>query len=384
MEKKKIWLTFECYCIFILAGLAVNAIPQGALIALLSYLLVLLPIHLYYFPPFIVHPRWLTGVLIAVCMVLGVNFLGTPALKDSQEESVTVVMGLLCYLTLVNWIAYEKRALSWLGMLLSLGTTLMVLYIITLQPSVDPNWKIVNPNVLAGAIVPGFFAIWLVPKVNLILIFIYWGLLSLSIILAHSYGALIAIIIVFLFFLCWRIARFLRWLSVIPFIVTIIFMLLLLPQLQPLVDKNQSLQVRFDIWDAAVKVIQEEPLMGVGLGRFEDVAVGRYISFYYGESIGYDHAHNLFLQFWADFGLIGGTMLAVFILAIIGIALKARVQQNHRTNTALLGMIGVIFIHNMVDVTLWMTKPSPLLWIVAAMVVGQSLVETVNRKQNGT
>jgi O-antigen ligase len=78
--------------------------------------------------------------------------------------------------------------------------------------------------------------------------------------------------------------------------------------------------LRGQIFTQTVPLAQERLWTGHGAGSYETVFVARS-----GPGVGsrVDHAHNDYLQFWAEFGLIGTLPLALFVLAALGFALRA-------------------------------------------------------------
>jgi O-antigen ligase len=78
--------------------------------------------------------------------------------------------------------------------------------------------------------------------------------------------------------------------------------------------------LRGQIFTHTVPLAQERTWAGHGAGSYETVFVARS-----GPGVGsrIDHAHNDYLQFWTEFGLIGTLPLALFVLASLGFALRA-------------------------------------------------------------
>jgi len=78
--------------------------------------------------------------------------------------------------------------------------------------------------------------------------------------------------------------------------------------------------LRGQIFTQTVPLAQERLWTGHGAGSYETVFVARS-----GPGVGsrVDHAHNDYLQFWTEFGLIGTLPLALFVLAALGFALRA-------------------------------------------------------------
>ena len=78
---------------------------------------------------------------------------------------------------------------------------------------------------------------------------------------------------------------------------------------------DTSTSSRFDLWAAGLKVIQQEPITGVGLGADAVRRMVKLTQMYQGRA-SFVHCHNIYLQIWAEMGLLGlisflGTMLGM-------------------------------------------------------------------------
>lgn len=76
---------------------------------------------------------------------------------------------------------------------------------------------------------------------------------------------------------------------------------------------SMSAAVRLDYWDAALKIVDASPALGVGLDNFED-EYARYKSAVAQET---RRAHNDYLDTWVELGLVGlGVVVAVWVVFI--------------------------------------------------------------------
>ena len=73
---------------------------------------------------------------------------------------------------------------------------------------------------------------------------------------------------------------------------------------------EQSVSERFLMWKSAVHVIEDNLLMGVGFGNYEAAYQEKYILAEAKERF-QGHAHNVYLQFWAETGLPGLILFCV-------------------------------------------------------------------------
>ena len=93
------------------------------------------------------------------------------------------------------------------------------------------------------------------------------------------------------------------------------------------ITQSESGSLVFDINDLrgiaftnTIPLALEKPLIGYGAGSYEVTFIGNT-----GPNFGkrFDHAHNDYLQFWVEFGLIGALPLLIFALIALAQAIKA-------------------------------------------------------------
>ena len=69
-------------------------------------------------------------------------------------------------------------------------------------------------------------------------------------------------------------------------------------------ENEQSVTERFLIWESAINMIKDNPIMGVGLGNYKEKYQNEYILPEAKERFQM-HAHNTYLHFWAETGFPG-------------------------------------------------------------------------------
>ena len=114
-----------------------------------------------------------------------------------------------------------------------------------------------------------------------------------------------------------------------------------------------QLEGRLSIWKDSLRLFRDFPLIGTGLGTF-GMAFRRYQTSMLDSIV--DHAHNDYLEFAAETGLLGLLILFLPILYLFGKMLRAFLNDPRRYRRAvLLGCIGstlAILLHSLVDFNL--------------------------------
>lgn len=133
---------------------------------------------------------------------------------------------------------------------------------------------------------------------------------------------------------------------------------------------QQANEVRDDVFGYAIPLLQARPLVGQGAGSFEAV-----FPQYPGEDIRlhFDHAHNDYLQFAIEFGLLGSLPLAVFILLALWHAFRAlwRRKSVYRSGVGFGAAMGIIalLIHSSTDFNLQIPANAATLVVLCAIAV---------------
>ncbi|MGH8436472.1 MAG: O-antigen ligase family protein [Pseudomonas sp.] len=133
---------------------------------------------------------------------------------------------------------------------------------------------------------------------------------------------------------------------------------------------QQANEVRDDVFGYALPLLQERPLLGQGAGSFEAV-----FPQYPGQDIRlhFDHAHNDYLQFAIELGLLGSLPLAAFTLLALWHALRAlwRRESVYRSGVGFGAAMGIIalLIHSSTDFNLQIPANAATLVVLCAIAV---------------
>lgn len=129
-------------------------------------------------------------------------------------------------------------------------------------------------------------------------------------------------------------------------------------------------EVRDDVFLYALPLVQDKPLTGQGAGSFEAV-----FPKYPGEDIRlhFDHAHNDYLQFFIEYGLIGCLPLLAFVLLALWRALQAlwRRESMYSSGVGFGAAIGIVAlgIHSLSDFNLQIPANAATLVALCAIAV---------------
>jgi putative inorganic carbon (HCO3(-)) transporter len=198
----------------------------------------------------------------------------------------------------------------------------------------------------------------------------------IALILARSEGAILATSIASIFFLLFisKTTRKIIICFLIVFLISFSFNFLgLKDKIIPKITlEDLSGQLRLNIWQGAVKMLEDSPILGVGLGGYEKMAP-LYQERYYntnGELVSVEthpYPHNLFLAFYLELGFFG----FLFFCLILGLFFShsfvlLKKQKDFLILGAVFSMI-TILIHGLVDTPYFKNDLSVLFWIIFSL-----------------
>jgi O-antigen ligase len=136
-------------------------------------------------------------------------------------------------------------------------------------------------------------------------------------------------------------------------------------------DLDASAAARLVIWNAALQMIADRPVLGVGFGRFQEVVVQ------YAELGVAKDAHNAYLITAAEMGLpaLGLLLLCIAMLFWVGRRVFRRYRDPFVRATALgfLGGLSALLMANMFGSRLHSTEVTSYLWLLAALMARADL-----------
>lgn len=112
---------------------------------------------------------------------------------------------------------------------------------------------------------------------------------------------------------------------------------------------NYAIIERLAHWQAAVNMAQDRFYLGVGMGNYE-IAYDNYRLINWREPLG--HAHNYYLNVWAEAGIIGLLAYGVLWFGVILVSLRAMRHPDLLARSAVVGLLGswvYLSLHSLTD-----------------------------------
>jgi putative inorganic carbon (hco3(-)) transporter len=121
------------------------------------------------------------------------------------------------------------------------------------------------------------------------------------------------------------------------------------PSTVEITDQNFSVLERIAHWQAGLRMFESAPWIGVGIGNY-GVAYPRFSSPHWYDPLG--HAHNLYINFLAETGILGGLAFLVAWGSVAVLAIREAHSQDALLKSLALGLLGTIVyltVHNLFD-----------------------------------
>jgi len=168
-----------------------------------------------------------------------------------------------------------------------------------------------------------------------------------------------------------------RWFMLLAWGVAVVLAFAFLSPVQLILRFSEvSSEGRLDVWKDTLHLIAAFPLFGTGLGGYESAFEKFKTSGFVSTQ---DYAHNDYLQFFAELGLIGFLIAGAFVFLILAISVRWSLRHpdpNRRwIGLACSGALVAILIHSAVDFNLYVPANATLLAWICGVAAG-SLVDS--------
>ena len=119
-------------------------------------------------------------------------------------------------------------------------------------------------------------------------------------------------------------------------------------------NPQNSITQRINYWRTAISIIKDHPILGVGPGNFQEV----FLKYKVGLSTNTRYAHNIFLQMWAEAGILGFAGIVFLITSIF----KSYKPQNKYIFLACIAFL----LHNFIDNSYFIPETGVIWWVLLA------------------
>ena len=134
---------------------------------------------------------------------------------------------------------------------------------------------------------------------------------------------------------------------------------------------DTSSEMRIAMWESTVQMIMDHPVLGIGWGAYWMV-YPLYDTYIVDGSVTLVHAHNIYLNYPAEIGLLGGAAFFVCFFKSMGVALfNRRVLPNKAMEGLLLGLglaLVSVALNGVTDDVLFNIPSSMLLWLMCGLI----------------
>lgn len=237
-----------------------------------------------------------------------------------------------------------------------------------------------SPNHLAMYLAPGFFlGLYFLLKSfqkklfrqTLLHLFLL-ALIVVPLYFTYSYGAWLAISISLLSLSLLLISDK-KWLTILFALLFVGLFLLFVSQkdsskFNTSLSSRSSLASRLTIWQVAIQLVHDKPIVGIGPGNFQTAYLSLQKNYPPYLEWAVPQPHNIFLAFWLQtglFGLVGFLTLLIFVFKTLWQIIKNK--KNAALAAPLLGFFLYTALHGFIDTTYWKNDLAFLFWICVTL-----------------
>ena len=206
-------------------------------------------------------------------------------------------------------------------------------------------------------------------------------IMAVSLFLSLSRAGIISFfagIIVFALFLSWDKFRGKKRWVLLSFFIFTLFLYLFYLGLDPIIDRfyktDLTSEARFIVWSGTWNAFKDFYLTGSGLGTFINI-----FPLYPPKDMGviYDHAHNDYLEFILETGIIGTVLLFLFIFFFIRCMAKGKWWwETGIIRMSILSSITTMVVHSIFDFNLHIPSNALMFSAICGMAVAASRMQS--------
>lgn len=234
-----------------------------------------------------------------------------------------------------------------------------------------------NPNILAGyllvmmCLVFGVICKIRTKKVKIVLA-ICFALMTICLGMTYSRGAWISFVMVIAAYGLFHNRKIFAGLLLICTFV-LIFDTSITERLLSSIDlSDTSSSMRLALWESTIAMIEEHPLFGIGWGAYWMV-YPEYDFFIQNEAVKIVHAHNMYLNYAAEIGIMGAISFIACMISHLKLALSnTHVKESNFISGVNLGAglsIACVALNGFTDYVLFNIELSMLFWFMNAVII---------------
>ena len=140
-------------------------------------------------------------------------------------------------------------------------------------------------------------------------------------------------------------------------------------------EGRSSLHSRLMIWRSAMEILQDNWILGIGPGMFQEyyLAYQKYFTPYLEWAV--PQPHNIFLAFWLQAGIVG---IIGFIYMIIMLYSRVSIKNYAELHWLIISFLTYFLIHGLVDTIYWKNDLALIFWLFAGIALISSSHNTIH------
>ena len=140
-------------------------------------------------------------------------------------------------------------------------------------------------------------------------------------------------------------------------------------------EGRSSLHSRLMIWRSATEILNDNWILGIGPGMFQEyyLAYQKYFTPYLEWAV--PQPHNIFLAFWLQAGIVG---IIGFIYMIIMLYSRVSIKNYAELHWLIISFLTYFLIHGLVDTIYWKNDLALIFWLFAGIALIASSKNTIH------